>query len=70
MKHHRILQSLFTASLLLLPALAQAHPGHSAFDPSVGLPHPGHESEWALVMILMALAAISIGARWIVSRRL
>jgi hypothetical protein len=39
----------FIAALTLLPAIAVAHPGHSAFDPTVA-PHPGHAGEFLLVL--------------------
>jgi hypothetical protein len=42
------LRHSFLAALALLPAIAVAHPGHSAFDPTVAL-HPGHAGEYLLV---------------------
>jgi len=43
------LRHSFLAALALLPAIAVAHPGHSAFDPTVA-PHPGHAGEYLLVL--------------------
>lgn len=55
-------------TLSLLPTLVQAHPGHSAFDWFSGAPHAGHESEYAVVVIILALVVFGFGA-WLVSRK-
>jgi hypothetical protein len=39
---------LLTLTFLTLPALAFAHPGHSAFDPTQ-VPHAGHAWEYAVL---------------------
>ena len=60
-----------TAALLatlLLPTLAEAHPGHSAFDWTV-LPHNGHTSEHAVFFSLLALTAIGCVAHWMATRK-
>ena len=44
----------FTFLLLAAPALALAHPGHSAFAPADGVPHAGHEWEYLCVAGLIA----------------
>lgn len=60
-----------TAALLvafLLPTLAQAHPGHSAFDWTV-LPHPGHEKDYAVLFTILALTTIGCVGHWVASRK-
>lgn len=71
MKHALLRPSLTTlAASLGLAGLAQAHSGHSVLDPVAGLPHAGHESELATLLIATALTvAIFAGARWLVERR-
>ncbi len=63
MKNRSITALVATAALF--PGLSQAHPGHSAFDFSSGLPHAGHEIEVAMVLagatLTVLLAAL---ARW------
>ncbi len=44
-----------------LPALAQAHPGHSAFDWYSYAPHTGHESEYAVVLNVLAILILAAG---------
>jgi hypothetical protein len=55
-----LLRSLLVA-FALLPAIAVAHPGHSAFDPTV-VPHPGHAGEY-----LLAFCGV-VGAAFFASR--
>lgn len=45
--------------LSLAPALALAHPGHSAFDAAAGMPHPGHEAEYFVIAGLIALPILA-----------
>ncbi len=61
----RLLCPLFAA--VLLPSLAVAHPGHSAFDPTQ-MPHAGHEWERLAVAVLL-LAALAFAARVILKAR-
>lgn len=49
------------ALLATWPALAQAHPGHSAIDWFSGVPHPGHESEYAVVLNVLAILILAAG---------
>ena len=51
----RIPRQLLTTAALLLPSLALAHPGHSAFDPTQ-MPHAGHTWERLAVIVALALA--------------
>jgi hypothetical protein len=44
---------IFTLIVLTLPALALAHPGHSAFDPTQR-PHTGHAWEYAALIFALA----------------
>ncbi len=69
MKSNNLCQNALLFSLLLLPALAQAHPGHSILDMSAGAPHPGHETAWTSLLLFVALTGILLGARWIANRR-
>ena len=46
------------AALALLPTIAAAHPGHSAFDPTIA-PHAGHE--WELLLVLGSAIGILAG---------
>ena len=55
--------------VIVLPVLARAHPGHSAFDVSAGPPHQGHELEIAAWLAAAALTAVLCGARWLFNRR-
>lgn len=55
--------------LATLPSLAQAHPGHSAFDWFSGAPHAGHESEYAVVLNVLAVTTLAAGIYWIGSRK-
>lgn len=65
---HRF-HTLVAAALSFAPALAQAHPGHSAFDPAAGPPHAGHEHEIAAFFIALGITAAFLGARWMMARR-
>jgi hypothetical protein len=56
-------------AVTFVPAPAGAHPGHSAFDFSAGLPHPGHEHEVAALLAAAALATLLFGVRWLFNRR-
>ena len=57
------------ATLLAAPALVHAHPGHSAFDFTAGVPHPGHEPEWGALCLSFALTGALLGVRWVLARR-
>lgn len=62
---------LRTAALLaalFLPMLAQAHPGHSAFDLTAA-PHPGHAGEYAVLLMVLALATVGYIGHWVISRK-
>ena len=62
--------SASAAALALLPAFAQAHPGHSALDFTASPPHAGHASELGTLLIATALTvALFAGARWLSERR-
>jgi urease accessory protein len=54
--------------LLLLPALAQAHPGHGPHDFAAGVGHPLHGVDHLLAMIAVGLWAVQLGGRalWLV----
>ena len=58
-----------TAVVAVFPALANAHPGHSAFDFTSGVPHRGHESEFAILLIIAALVTLLLVARSLLGRR-
>jgi hypothetical protein len=47
--------------LALLPSMAAAHPGHSAFDVTI-TPHAGHSWEH-LVVLCGAIAFLALAAR-------
>lgn len=57
-----------TIGLSLTAACMHAHPGHSAFDPTAAMPHPGHEVEYLTVAGLIVLAA-ALAVRAFVKRR-
>ena len=57
------------AALFCLAGLAQAHPGHSAFDWQAYLPHSGHEGEYAAAVTTAALVGLMAGMCWLASRR-
>ena len=59
MQHH--LHRLLLAVLALLPSIAAAHPGHSAFDVTIS-PHAGHSWEY-LVVLCGAIALLALVAR-------
>ena len=64
------IRKLLPALAALSPAIASAHPGHSAFDPTAGLPHAGHESELGTLLLATALTvAVFASARWLAERR-
>ena len=62
MQYH--LRRSLLAVLALLPSIAVAHPGHSAFDVTVS-PHAGHSWEHLVVLCgaigLLVLAARAFG---------
>jgi hypothetical protein len=62
------LASVF-ALLATLPTLAHAHPGHSALDWFSGIPHPGHESEYAVVLNVLAILILAAGIYRLGSRK-
>jgi hypothetical protein len=65
---HTAFKTLLVAAAALLPSLASAHPGHSAFDALSGLPHAGHESEYGM-FFLAASAVIALAFRaWLKAR--
>ena len=66
MKH---IPLLLPAGLLALPLAASAHPGHFAFDWFSAPPHPGHESEYAIVLTIGIVAAICGVCSWISRKR-
>jgi len=49
------------ALLTTLPALAQAHPGHSAVDWFTAAPHSGHESEYAIWLSVAGILTLAYG---------
>jgi len=49
------------ALLAALPSLAEAHPGHSAFDWFSYAPHAGHESEYAVLFNVLAVLILAAG---------
>ncbi len=55
-------RTLTLAAAVLLPSLASAHPGHSAFDALAGLPHAGHEAEYAVFFVAASLV-IAVAVR-------
>ena len=55
--------SILFAFLLCLPALAQAHPGHSTSGFAAGLAHPLHGLDHILAMIAVGLWATQLGGR-------
>jgi hypothetical protein len=57
------------ALLAAWPALAEAHPGHSAFDWFSYAPHTGHESEYAVVLNVLAILIIAAGIYRLGSRK-
>jgi len=57
------------ALLAALPSLAQAHPGHSAFDWFTYGPHAGHESEYAVVFNVIAILLLAGGIYALGSRK-
>ena len=60
---------LLAAGSLLLPVIARAHPGHSAFDWFTSPPHAGHESEWTVLAVGLVLGAFCCGLVWLSSRK-
>jgi hypothetical protein len=57
------------ALIAALPTLAQAHPGHSALDWFSGAPHTGHESEYAVVLNVLAILILAAGIYCLGSRK-
>jgi hypothetical protein len=57
------------ALLAAWPTFAQAHPGHSALDWYSGLPHTGHESEYAVVLNVLAILILAAGVYRLGTRR-
>ena len=49
------------ALVAALPTIAQAHPGHSAFDWFTYAPHAGHESEYAVLFNVLAILILAGG---------
>jgi hypothetical protein len=49
------------AFVTALPAFAQAHPGHSALDWFTNAPHAGHQSEYAVVLNVLAALILAAG---------
>jgi hypothetical protein len=49
------------ALLTALPALAQAHPGHSAIDWFSAAPHAGHDSEYAIWCSAVGVLTLAYG---------
>ena len=47
------------ALLATWPTLAEAHPGHSAFDWYSYAPHTGHESEYSVVLNVLAILILA-----------
>jgi hypothetical protein len=47
--------------LAALPALASAHPGHSALDWFTTPPHAGHESEYGFWVSTTGILALAYG---------
>jgi hypothetical protein len=61
MKHALLRKSAAAIAASLFSAgLAQAHPGHSAFDWFTAPPHSGHEHEIFAALLTLAI----IGAIW------
>ncbi|MEQ1858580.1 MAG: hypothetical protein ABMA13_01440 [Chthoniobacteraceae bacterium] len=58
----------FVLALLAAPTLLLAHPGHSTFDPTAGLPHAGHEAETFVVVGLIATGLL-LSLRAVLRRR-
>jgi hypothetical protein len=59
MQYH-LHRSIFVV-LALLPSIAAAHPGHSAFDVTV-TPHAGHSAEH-LILLCGAIALLALAVR-------
>lgn len=54
---------LFLSALLLIPAAAQAHPGHSVTGFSAGFAHPILGLDHVLAMFAVGLWAVQLGGR-------
>jgi hypothetical protein len=52
-----------------LPALAHAHPGHSALDWFSNAPHAGHENEYATLLSILALIVLALAGYWLAWRK-
>jgi urease accessory protein len=61
-------RSALFAALTLLPALAQAHPGHGGSGFASGFAHPVHGLDHILAMLAVGLWAAQLGgrAKWLV----
>ena len=57
------------AFLAALPAMAHAHPGHSALNWFSGAPHLGHESEYAAVLNVLAVLILAAGIYGLAARK-
>jgi hypothetical protein len=55
------------ATFVFTTGLAQAHPGHSVFDPTV-MPHAGHLGEHATFIAVIAVASLGCVAHWMAKR--
>jgi len=64
MKANRLSQfSFLVASLTLIPALAQAHPGHGSAGFVPGFAHPLNGADHLLAMVAVGLWAAQLGGR-------
>jgi hypothetical protein len=61
--------AIFAAAFTLFTPMAQAHPGHFAFDYSAGAPHPGHANELVSLLLSLALSALLLTASHLITKR-
>lgn len=66
---HSPIRTALVALFAALPVVAQAHPGHSAFDWFTAPPHAGHGNEYAVVLAVLGLFVLGCGAYWLASRK-